>query len=172
MLDALEESMYCPKCGAVLSDGVSFCAHCGNPLVQGAPQFQASQPAWTSQPMTNMPGKNKTLVIVAVVVVVIIVVAAIAVLLMANSSHLEITNYTYTPTSIMGFVVFTVSVSNTGGATGSATIHCTVTFSNGGTYSNTESISLGAGQSNTYYVTVMTLGNYLDTSGTCSCNLS
>ncbi|MCJ7739386.1 MAG: hypothetical protein MUQ10_19080, partial [Anaerolineae bacterium] len=85
---------------------------------------------------------------------------------------LEITDYTYTPTSSLGVVVFTVQVTNTGGATDSATIHCTVTFGDGDTYSNTQSISLNAGQSNTYAVTVMIIGHYFDMSGTCSCHLS
>lgn len=167
--------MYCPKCGVPDSDGMSFCANCGYPLTQGAPQVQEPRPAWTSQLMAEEAGGNKTLAIVAVVVVAMVVVGAIAVLLMvswANSSHLEITNYTYTPTSSLGIVVFTVQVSNTGETTGSATIHCTVTFGNGDTYSNTESISLDAGQSNTYTVTVLTVTHYFDTSGTCSCYLS
>ena len=116
---------------------------------------------------------NRTLVIVAIVVVILLI-AVVAVLVLAFSgsgSHLKITEWT--PMNAVALVIFAVEVSNTGEESGSATIHCTVTFSNGDSYSGTQAINLGPGESSTYTVTVtIPFSHMLDTSGEYSCTLT
>ena len=151
--------MYCQRCGAENSEGVNFCAKCGNPLGQAAPPLQP-------QPTAARSSSKMLLVIVAVVVAVILIVAVIAVLLLAGGSNLEITDSSYTDTSAFGIVVFTVEVTNHGDSTDSGTIHCKVTFSNGDVYTGSRDITLAAGQSETFVITVTTgLTHILDSSG-------
>ncbi len=110
--------------------------------------------------------------VILVVVAIVAIAAVAAFFLMGNGSHLEITNETHTPTSALGFVVFAVTVANTGSASGSATIHCTVSYSNGDSYTGTQKITLDAGQSETYTMSVMTSMLHMgDMSGTYSCRL-
>lgn len=152
--------MYCQKCGAENAEGVNFCAKCGNPLGQAAPPLQP-------QPVAARSSSMMLLVIGVVVVAVILIAAVIAVMLLAGgSSNLEITDSSYTDTSAFGIVLFTVEVTNHGDSTDSGTIHCKVTFGNGDVYTGSRDITLAAGQSETFVITVTTgLTHILDSSG-------
>ena len=160
--------MKCPNCGSWNPEGERFCGYCGRDVV---PQVQQSIAA--SPPMARRTGMNRTLVMVAIVVVILLI-AVVAILIMAFSGsgpHLKITRLT--PTNAAMFVIFAVEVSNTGEESGSATIHCTVSFGNGDSYSGTQAINLGPGESSGYAVTVIVpFSHILDTSGEYSCTLS
>ena len=160
--------MKCPNCGSWNPEGEKFCGYCGRDVV---PQVQQSIAA--SPPMARRTGMNRTLVMVAIVVVILLI-AVVAILIVAFSGsgpHLKITRWT--PTNAAMFVIFAVEVSNTGEESGSATIHCTVSFSNGDSYSGTQAINLGPGESSGYAVTVIVpFSHILDTSGEYSCTLS
>ena len=48
--------MFCPKCGAQLPDGTTFCTSCGQALAQqAAPQQQAYQQPYQQQPYQQQP---------------------------------------------------------------------------------------------------------------------
>jgi uncharacterized membrane protein YvbJ len=165
--------MYCPQCGSANKEGSRFCERCGGPLGQPSPQTQPLQPVQTYQPPARTDHISIVLIVVVVAVALVVVAAAVAMLaLTGNGSHLTITHFTNSATSSLSFVMFVVTVSNTGSHAGSATIHCTVTYGNGDSYSASQRITLDAGQSNTYTVTVVTsLAHIGDTSATFSCTL-
>ena len=49
--------MFCPKCGAQISDGVTFCAYCGTPVQPTT--AQPSNPQAPAAPYNQYPGSNQ-----------------------------------------------------------------------------------------------------------------
>lgn len=161
--------MYCPRCGFNNAEGMNFCSHCGSPLAPPQPVMQQYGPPPTAD-------KSKLLIIIAIIVAAIVIVAVIAAILLTSGSSntgLVITDQTHTETAYLSVVVFSVTVSNPGAHTDSATLKCTVTYGNGDSYSGSQDITLDAGQSSTYQVMVTTsFTHMLDTSGAYAVHLS
>lgn len=173
----VDSAMRCHICGFENSEGVRFCGYCGKelplPNTGYIPQTQEQirEPALPQHAHEGPGAYSKILVAVVVVIVLIAVIVALVVAFAGSGPHLKISNWTSTNASVL--VIFTVEVANTGHESGSATIHCTVTFGNGDTYRSTQEISLGAGESGTYAITVIVpFSHILDTSGQYSCTLS
>ena len=169
--------MKCPICGFENPKGVRFCGYCGEELPPPPPgyipQTQGSLPEIASPQQTpiRLGTYWKILVAVVVVIVLIAIIAALIMTFAGSGPHLKITSWT--PTNAAMFVLFSVQVSNTGHESGSATVHCTVTFGNGDSYSGTQAISLGPGESTACAVTVIIpYSHMLDTTGEYSCTLS
>jgi len=139
--------MYCPKCGVANDEGMNFCSRCGSPLGQQLGQM--------TPPPQHTDQKKKMLIVVAVVVAVVLVVAVIAAIILmspGSSSSLAITNFDHV--DVLGVVTFFVDVTNNGLSTQSGTIVCTVTWGDGYTYSNSQDITLNAGQTSTFTLVV------------------
>ena len=130
----------------------------------------------SSASSNSSPGKaspksrNKLFLVAGVIVIILIIVA----LLIANATiqsqataNLRVTSWSIDQ-SYSGPTTFTVQVSNSGSADGSATLVCNI--DNGvGTYTNSQAVALNPGDSTT--VTIVVPTNYGTTVTTNMCTV-
>jgi hypothetical protein len=121
-----------------------------------------------------LPSKSKRNRNIAIILVVV-VIAVVVILLVVNNAnqnqyqstaHLTTTSvntYQY----LAGPTMFTIQVSNDGGAYGSGTLTCTVN-TGAYTYSNFQTVSLDAGSSTTVNILVATSFGTTVTNSMCS----
>ena len=154
--------MKCPNCGTENVDQAVACQRCGTKFAGGF-----AQPI--GPPLAAPAKKSKVLWIVAIVLVVIVVVGILAAYLLMNSATLSIVDFEATY-NLAGDVNFVVQLENLGTKTGTSTLVCKVTFSSDGmAFENSRSVTLGAGESNSYTLTVdIPIAYILDTTGTAA----
>ncbi len=133
--------------------------------------------------LSSMPSRPKSRKNLIIMVAVIVVIAIVATLLVANSvvqsqptANISATNWTMDQ-GITGPTTFNVTVTNSGGAIGSATIQCVVYIpaADGGNqtnYNTTQVISLGSGVTQTCSIVVNTPFGTTVTTDMCAVNVN
>lgn len=149
----------CPKCGAQNPDGMIYCGFCRAELAGAYQKPPGVQPAQPQQFQYTQPMRTRrppVLIIIALLLVTILIVAIAAAFIMlprgVQINGWDADGYSL---AVVGDVRFTVNLTNHGSEAVSKSVLCTVVFDNGDSYSKTESVTLGPGETKTIEVHVI-----------------